>query len=515
MGLLWRCGWFAGLGVVALLAVLLALAGPAAAAFSGRDGLLAVQPLHGHGVVLVKANGHGWRRICANFSNECRLSGWRPARPQWSPDGRALLLDESQGTSNPYVQPASIYPDGSCLSCGLGYNDRTVDASFTNDPTQFTAVSQVVCTGCTGGTGAGLIEFGIDGVAKKVLLSGSMSDPVWSSGGQLAVVRRGWIWVGSPASLTRLAPGSDPSWSPDGSKIVFERKGWLLVRDLRARAARRLVQGSAPAWSPDGRWIAFFDRKRRLSVVRVGGGRVRRVLAHHASVTGYAVDWQPIPTTPSSPCQAPPGATVAASGDTATVTFDPPQTSDDGFGASDDGFGWSAMGCLHADGRYRVLASGTNPFIPSFSPSPTSAAVAGNYAAMVMTEDCGRYEESRWSASVALFDLRTGAEVPDRGGESAVAELYTSPQNYSSCQSSMDQLVVGSDAVGAVHTSVNKSSCTCTVEQIQASDSTGVHTLDSATEPQGSPTLLTKLALTGDTLTWEHNGSPRSAQLQP
>lgn len=78
----------------------------------------------------------------------------------------------------------------------------------------------------------------------------------------------------------------------------------------------------------------------------------------------------------------------------------------------------------------------------------------------------------------------------------------------------MDTLVVGSDAVSAVHTTVSDNGSTSTVEQIQASDGTGVHALDSITRPDGSPPALTNLTLTGDTLTWQHNGSPRSAQLQ-
>lgn len=54
-----------------------------------------------------------------------------------------------------------------------------------------------------------------------------------------------------------------------------------------------------------------------------------------------------------------------------------------------------------------------------------------------------------------------------------------------------------------------------TVEQIVANDSTGVHILDSIPTPgpDPAPPLLSQLALSGDTLTWSHAGSPRSAQL--
>lgn len=507
--LLRRCGWVAGLGVTALLAVLLVLAGPADAAFPGRNGLLAVQPLGGRGIVLVKANGHGERRICADRSSECGLSGLRASGPRWSADGRALVLVESRReTSTSFVGPVVVFPDGSCAACSLSYPTSITDASFMRDSTLFTAVSQVDCVragGCGGAVDDHLIEFGIDEVAKKVLLSGSLSDPVWSSDGRLAVVRGGWIWVGRPGSLSRLARGHDPSWSPDGSTIVFERKSWLLVRDVRAGAARRLARGSAPAWSPDGRWIAFFDREHRLTVARARGRGVRRV----GAVTGRTLDWQPIAATPSRSCPLPPGATVAARGNTATVAFDFAQPF-----ALFDGLDWTALGCLHTNNRQRLLTESAGFFVPSLAPSPTAAAVAGHYAAMVMTTICGRLDESSWSASIDVFDLRTGTEVPKRGGESASGEVYTGEQPLV-CHNDMN-VVLGSDAVSAAHSTVHETRpCSCTVEQIQASDAAGVRTLDTVTQPEGSPAALTELTLTGDTLTWDHNGSPRSAQLQP
>jgi hypothetical protein len=81
--------------------------------------------------------------------------------------------------------------------------------------------------------------------------------------------------------------------------------------------------------------------------------------------------------------------------------------------------------------------------------------------------------------------------------------------NLPSCE--IDQLVMGSDAVSAVHTTSRDYGCTCTVEQIQASDRTGMHTLDSITEPDGSPPALTKLTSTGTPSpgsTTAHHGAP-------
>src|SRR5687767_5691920 len=57
----------------------------------------------------------------------------------------------------------------------------------------------------------------------------------------------------------------NPSWSPDGKRLVFqsERHGHtqLYVIDADGTAERRLTRNGAedthPAWSPDGEWILF------------------------------------------------------------------------------------------------------------------------------------------------------------------------------------------------------------------------------------------------------------------
>lgn len=52
----------------------------------------------------------------------------------------------------------------------------------------------------------------------------------------------------------------------------------------------------------------------------------------------------------------------------------------------------------------------------------------------------------------------------------------------------------------------------CSVEQIQASDAAGLHTVDSS-GISGIGPFLTGLRLAGDVLSWSHNGSPRSVTL--
>jgi hypothetical protein len=54
----------------------------------------------------------------------------------------------------------------------------------------------------------------------------------------------------------------------------------------------------------------------------------------------------------------------------------------------------------------------------------------------------------------------------------------------------------------------------CSIEQVQASDGTGLHTVDSSKIPGNGP-FLTALALTGDVLSWNHDGTQRSDPLTP
>src|SRR4029079_8905421 len=71
---------------------------------------------------------------------------------------------------------------------------------------------------------------------------------------------------GAPQRLT-TSPGvdTDPSFSPDGSRIVCEsdRGGsqQLYIMNADGSAERRMSFGggwyASPVWSPDGEWIAF------------------------------------------------------------------------------------------------------------------------------------------------------------------------------------------------------------------------------------------------------------------
>ncbi len=168
------------------------------------------------------------------------------------------------------------------------------------------------------------------------------------------------------------------------------------------------------------------------------------------------------------------------------------------------------VGCLTADGRERWLESFGPGNIDNRSGGST-AAVAGDYAALVnftIDQHCGG-----GSYTVEVYELRTGSRIPDRGGETVSGPVL------SGCSSYIDHVVVGSGGVSAAQTIFGRgcppvTSTQCPTEQIVASDSTGVHTLDTCTGSDlEEPSALTGLSLSGDMLTWLHVGSPRSAVL--
>jgi hypothetical protein len=460
------------------MVVTMALAvAPALAAFPGRDGELAVVPLHGPGLMMVSANGahHGVCGACGTV-----------LLARWSPDGQAVALTlKSGGTS-------LIYGDGSCLDCSAFGGSRS---AFTATPSLISTIS-----------GGNVTDYGTDGLRKQTVVTGHVTDAVWSAAGELAVVRSGRVLAGPPAHLRSLGRGNSPSWAPGGSRLALVRHGRVLVVGVNRRGVRRLAKGSSPAFSPNGKSVAFIGSNHRLSMVSAGGGRVRRV----GHVQGGSVDWQPIRSHPPAACTAPPGSMTVATSSIGVITAD---------SAAIPGYAETApayMGCLLSTGRERLLARYDFQSIDAAS-SAGDFVIAGNFAAFSEDDSDPHYGGS--SEVVHVFDLVNGTQSNSLGGEQAGCPDY----NGYDCNSDADQLVLNADGFTAVHTTVAQLGATGAsggqvTEQILAVDSTGTHVEDTVTQSVSGPLAalasLTDLQLSGDTLTWLHDGSPRSATLQ-
>jgi hypothetical protein len=178
-------------------------------------------------------------------------------------------------------------------------------------------------------------------------------------------------------------------------------------------------------------------------------------------------------------------------------------------GPGDGLIAYAYMGCQLSTGRARLLAR--YDFQSSdYTVSASQFATAGDFAAFVENSADPHYGGS--SETVHVFDLNTGARGSTLGGEQAGCEDYS----YD-CSSAADQLVLNAQGFTAVHTTVIRYGASTATEQIAAADSTGVHVEDSVTiaHPLDGPPapLLTGLQLSGDTLSWQHAGTPESAQL--
>ena len=396
------------------LAMLVALvsASPCPAAFPGRNGLLAVQPRSGGGILLVGVDGRGAHRICV----ASRLCG-TPERPRWSPDGRSIVF------AGPGVR--IVYPDGSCMNCNFGH---ALTPAFAPSGTVISFVRS-----------GSLLEDGIDAVRFASMPHGAFEDAVWAADGRLAAVKDGVVWAGMPGSLSEIGPGIDPSWSPDGAEIAVARSGWIVILQVRDHHARRLVRGTAPAFSPDGRLIAYVAPDHRLMLLRVSTRDANPVPV--GRVQAVTVDWQPKPAGANPGCAAPPGSRILASSASAVVTADGPTPTSDGFGIPDTPGSSAYMGCSRADGRERFLEQ-----LPAWNDDNLEivdrAILAGPYAALVFDQSDPHYGGE--SSTVQVFNLQTGNQTGGNEFESCGCD---SGQYFTGA----DQVALASDGVSAAH----------------------------------------------------------------
>ena len=134
----------------------------------------------------------------------------------------------------------------------------------------------------------------------KLAGRGDDSSPDWSPDGRMIVFEsqmagpygdygRIWIVARDGTGLRQLTPETDiytsdagPSWSPDGTKIVFSRSGELYTILPDGTGLTDLgIPGGYPAWSPDGGHLTFegwANNQQSLFVADADGRNMRQLV---------------------------------------------------------------------------------------------------------------------------------------------------------------------------------------------------------------------------------------------
>ena len=136
--------------------------------------------------------------------------------------------------------------------------------------------------------------------------------PVISPDGtQIAFAAVGDIYVmpvtgGTPTNLTKdAALDTDPSWSPDGSSLVYSSDKnsphlQLWVRDMKSGVSRKVTdittQPQGASFSPDGKRLVFFNvdgmwRVAEMSVLDIDSGKITRI--HESLPQPGTPTWSP------------------------------------------------------------------------------------------------------------------------------------------------------------------------------------------------------------------------------
>ena len=100
---------------------------------------------------------------------------------------------------------------------------------------------------------------------------------------------------GSERRQLTTSGGYDPAWSPDGTRIAFQRRNAIWLMNASGGQQERLVRGFSPAWAPDGQRLSYVCNEGiDLCSISLQDGTVTIIVTH-------SEDWPAVANSTWSP----------------------------------------------------------------------------------------------------------------------------------------------------------------------------------------------------------------------